>query len=253
MNQVGFAVIAILMLMLAGCVSETSQSNRAESKAKQVQSLVDLGVGYLRNGEYARAKENLTRALEINPNSPLAHNTLALVFQLEQEYEAAEDHFKIAIKTDPKFTRARNNYGAFLFERGRYRDAIVQLEQASEDRFYAGRSTVFENLGVAHTRLGNSAEAERAFERSVALNPEQPRALLELGLIRLEQQRFVESRELYRRHARVAPQSARGLFLCVRVSRVFKDNNEEASCALALKNVFPGSNEYKKYRELVSK
>ncbi|MEX2327963.1 MAG: tetratricopeptide repeat protein, partial [Pseudomonadales bacterium] len=68
MNQVGFAVIAILMLMLAGCVSETSQSNRAESKAKQVQSLVDLGVGYLRNGEYARAKENLTRALEINPN-----------------------------------------------------------------------------------------------------------------------------------------------------------------------------------------
>lgn len=251
MKQARFSVIAILVLVLAGCVSETTRPDKAESKAKQVESLVDLGVGYLRNGEFARAKENLNKALEINPDSPLAHNTLALVFQLEQEYDVAETHFKRAIRHDPKFTRAINNYGAFLFERGRYKDAIEQLNRASEDRFYAGRATVFENLGVAHARIGNEIEAEKAFERSVALNPEQRRALLELGLIRLEQQRYVEARELYRRHARVASQSARSLFLCVRVSRVFKDSNEEASCALALKNIFPGSNEYKKYQELV--
>lgn len=245
-------MMVFAMLLASGCVTETKGPTQPANKEKQLQTLVELGVGYLRNGEYGRAKENLNKALEIDPKSPVAHNTLALVFQAEKEYEAAEQHFQRALRTDPDFTAGRNNYGAFLFERERYQDAIEQLKIASQDRFYQRRPWVFENLGVAYLQLNDMAAAEQAFERSVALNPDQSRALLELADIRYRQQRFVEARELYRRHARASQQSARSLWLCVRLARVFSNSNEEASCALALKNIFPASEEYRQYQEMIS-
>lgn len=241
-----------IVLMLSGCVTETTGVREAADKEKQLSALVELGTGYLRGGEYGRAKEHLNKALELEPKSSVAHNTLAIVFQLEQEYDVAERHFRLAMRYDPDFTRARNNYGAFLFERKRYEEAIEQLTIASEDRFYQGRPSVFENLGVAYMQMGDTAAAEQAFERSIALNPSQPRALIELAEIRYGQQRYVPSRELYRRHQASAAQSARSLWLCVRLARVFSDSDKQASCALALRNIFPGSKEYKEYQETMS-
>lgn len=245
-------ILFLALSLLAGCVTETSGGRQTGvDKERQLATLVELGVTYMRNGEYARAKENLNKALEVDPKSALAHDGLALVFQLEQEFKAAEEHFKLAIKFDPAFTRARNNYGAFLFARNRHSEAIDQLKIASDDRYYAGRPAVFENLGVIHLAMGDVAAAETVFERSVALNPDQSRSLLELALIRHDQKRYVESREFYRRYIAAAQPGARSLLLCIKLSRVFSTSNEEASCALALRNIFPSSPEYKQYQELI--
>jgi type IV pilus assembly protein PilF len=242
-------MLALLGIALSGCVTETTGTGpKPADRDKQLQTLVELGIGYIRNGEYARAKENLNKALEMDPKSAIAHNTLALVFQLEREWDEAERHFKLALRYDPSFTRARNNYGAFLFARGRYSKAIEQLKMAAEDQFYTGRSTVFENLGVSYLRTGDVQSAEDAFQHSVALNPEQPRALLELADIRYDQNRFPESRDFYRRYQTVAQHNARSLWLCIRLARIFTEPDEEASCTLALKNIYPASEEYKKFQ-----
>lgn len=244
--------IAMLAALLASCGSTSSPSSSSAATSERVETLVQLGTGYLRRGDYARAKEHLNRALSIDPRSASAHNAIGLVFQLEQEFEIAEDHFKKAIRAEPESTRVRNNYGAFLFDRGRYRDAIEQLEVASEDRYYEGRATVFENLAISYLRTGDVSGAERAFERAVALNPDQPRALIELAELRYNQGRYTEANQLYRRFQFVAPQTAKGLWLCVRLARVFDNANEEASCALALRNIFPSSQEFTEYQKAVS-
>ncbi|MDZ7683887.1 MAG: helix-turn-helix domain-containing protein [Gammaproteobacteria bacterium] len=144
------------------------------------------------------------------------------------------------MRSNPNSTRARNNYGAFLFAQERYRDAIDHLEKASEDRYYEGRPTVFENLGVSYLRIGEREKAEQAFDRAVALNPDQPRALLELAKIRFERQEYVPARQMYRRYQQVSNQNAKSLWLCIRLARVFENENEEASCALALRNPVSG-------------
>jgi type IV pilus assembly protein PilF len=239
------------LVTVTGCVTEGVTSHQPADRTKQLQTLVDLGVGYLQNGEYARAKEHLNKALELDSRSALAHNTLALVFQAEQEFVAAEEHFRAAIKNDPKFTRSHNNYGAFLFDRKRYDEAIQHLKIASEDRYYAGRAAVFENLGVCYARQGDAKDAEDSFVRSVALNPSQARALIELSEIRFGQQRFVESRELYQRFLALSQHSSRSLLLCVRLARVFDNSNDAASCAIALRNIFPSSEEFKQYQQMV--
>lgn len=241
------AAIILAASLLTSCVTETIGGSQMKpaTPERQIKTLVDLGIGYIRNGEYGRAKDNLNRALSLDENSPLVHNAFGLVFQLEGELGLAETHFKKAIQVDPNFTLARNNYGAFLFQQKRYADAVKQLLVASEDRFYTNRPQVFENLGVSYSQLNMPVEAEQAFLRATQLNPGQSRALLELAEIRFKEQKYVEARDFYRRHAAAGGPSSRSLLFCVRISRVFKANNDEASCALSLKNIFPNSPEYR--------
>ncbi len=240
----------VLLALLTGCVTETTGPVKKDVNPQEVvEKLINLGNGYLQQQDFGRAKENLRKALRIDPNSALAHASFGFLFQLEGDPILAEDHFKHAIRIDPNLSIARNNYGAFLFGRGRYADAITHLKVAADDRFYARRPQVFENLGVAYLRLDKPVEAEDAFIRAIELNPSQGRALLELGNVRFEQQRFVEAKRLYDRHSSVSQQSSRSLWLCIRLARKFNENDKLASCELLLKNIFPTSEEFKLFEE----
>ncbi len=249
MRTTPFLITLLSLFLLSGCVTETTGVKKKEVNQEDVlEKLINLGVGYLRQRDYSRAKENLRKAVEIDPRSSFAHTTFGVLFQLEGEHRLAEEHFEKAIKFDSDFTQARNNYGAFLFAQGRFDDAVVQLLAASKDRFYPKRPQVFENLGVAYLRLGDEALAENAFIRAIELNFSQGRALLELADIRFGQQHFTESRRLYLRHAGVSQQSARSAWLCIRLARVFDNPDQEASCSIVLRNIFPASAEYKQYQ-----
>jgi type IV pilus assembly protein PilF len=179
------------------------------------------------------------------------HTSFGLVFQLEGEKQLSEQHYRKAIRYDPDFSQARNNYGAFLFVEGRYDEAIIQLQAAARDRFYPRRAQVFENLGVCYLRIGENVKAEDSFVRAIELNFSQGRALLELSSIRYDQKNFVESKRLYDRHASVVQQSSRSLGICIKLARVFDDEDSEASCALVLKNIFPASEEFVEYQRTI--
>ena len=155
-----------LTLVLGGCVTETTSTGAAARKSsgdveKQLQSYIALGVGYIRNQEYQRAKDNLNRAIKLDPRSAHAHTMMGYVFQLEGENDTAEQYFRRSIKLDPDYSLARNNFGAFLFAQKRYEQAAAQLRKASEDQLYARRSQVFENLGMCYKELERRGEAER--------------------------------------------------------------------------------------------
>jgi type IV pilus assembly protein PilF len=244
-------LVLLLALLVSACQTTSTRKDSItdEEAADLVQRHLDLAVGYLRNHDYQRAKEKLAKALEIDPKNADVLATYGLVFQLEGELDLAEEYFKQAVRYDPQSAQIRNSYGAFLFSEKRFQEAVEQLSKASEDRFYANRPTVFENLGVAYNRIGDPEAAEFAFTRATQLNPQQPRALIELGEIRFDQRNYVESRDYYRRYSRVGSATAKSLWLCVRLGRIFHDNNEEASCSEALEGIFPGSEEYQQYKE----
>ncbi len=250
MNRISLTLLLSFVLMLGGCVTETTGPSAKQVDPQEVlQKLIDLGIGYLRRGDYGRAKDNIRKALQIDPDSPLALTTFGVIFQLEGENKLAEENFRKAIKSDPAYSQARNNFGAFLFARGRYSEAVEQLLVASVDQFYPKRPQVFENLGVSYLRLGETVKAEDAFYRATSLNINQSRALLELATIRYDQKNYVEAQRLYLRHVGVSQQSSRSLWLCIRIARVFEDEDQEASCALVLKNIFPATPEYKAYQQ----
>ncbi len=238
----------ICLFVLAGCVTETNDrlaQNRDPEKAAR--TYVEAGMLYMQRNQMANANRTLKRAQELAPEDPSVNNALALFFNVEDEGEQAEKYFKKALFHDPGFSQARNNYAAFLFERGRYDEAINQLELVTKDYRYPRRFTAFENLGVCYLRIDQPEQAKSAFNRALQLNPSLPTSLLEMAELHFNEGDNALAARYLKKYESVAQPSPRQLWLGIRLQRELGDKNKLASYELALKNMFPGSDEYQAY------
>ena len=247
------ALIAVLML-LAGCITTTEGGfTEKYSPEKALQERVELARQYVGEGNWEAAKRNLQLAYDIDPNNADVYEAFALVYQSTGEYELAEENFKKALSVNPQFSRARNNYAAFLFSQQRYKEAAKQLEIVVKDSLYSGRPLAFVNLGLCRVQLFDPEGAEEAFVRALAMDRTNSIALLEMAQLRFDAGDFANARKYYSTYRTVVrQQSARGLWLGVRLARQSGQLNEESSYALALKNLYPDSVEYEAYKRTVA-
>jgi len=242
--------MALLAGLSGGCVTttETVFTEKA-SPEKALERRVELARTYIGEGNWADAKRNLKLAYEIDPKNAGVHEAFALVYQSTGEYELAEENFKKAISLDGKFSRARNNYAAFLFSRERYEEAEAQLEYVTRDSLYAGRPMAFVNLGLCRQQLFNPEGAEEAFQRALAMDRTNRIALLEIAVIRFDVGDYNIATRYYNTYRTVVrQQSARGLWLGIRLARATGDRDAEGSYALALSNRYPDSAEYRAFQ-----
>jgi len=240
----------LALLLAAGCVTtERGPGPKVAPDAERVQAQLGLARGYLEKGEWARARQPLERALELDSRSADAHGLLALLFQEEGERTLAEKEYKTALRYDPANAQTLNNYGSFLFGLGRYEEARDHLQRAVRDTAYSRRAMAYENLGSTELRLLRIDEAEKSFKRALSLNSSLRRANLELAEIYFDRGDNTLAQRHYKGYLAVAPQTPRSLWIGIRLARVFDRKDELASYALALRNLYPGSEEYRLYRE----
>ncbi|MBA1264189.1 type IV pilus biogenesis/stability protein PilW [Stutzerimonas sp. NM35] len=242
------ALLLLLTGLMAGCVSSgSSDPLRTSSGREQARdAYIQLGIGYLQQGEAARAKTPLRKALELDPGSADAHAALALVFQNEMEYQLADEHYRKAL-SGRNDARILNNYGSFLFEQKRYPEAMERFTKASEDNLYSERARVFQNMGMTALQLGQREQAETYFTRALRLDSRQPRALLELALLAYEAKDYVPAKRYYDGFSSLSEQSARSLLLGIRLANIHQDRNQAASLGLQLKRLYPGTPEYQQF------
>jgi type IV pilus assembly protein PilF len=243
-------LIMLVPALLAGCVTTTEGGFTEKYSPEQaLNERVELARKYIGDGNWEAAKRNLKLAYEIDPNSAEVYEAFALVYQSTGEYELAEENFESAIRIDPKFSRARNNYAAFLFSQQRYEEAEKQLEIVVKDTLYSGRPRAFVNLGLCREQLFNPQGAEEAFVRALAMDRTNSIALLEMAQLRFDAGDTFNARKYYNTYRSVVrQQSARGLWLGIRLAREAGDLNDEGSYALALSNLYPDSVEYQAYK-----
>jgi type IV pilus assembly protein PilF len=242
------ALLLVSTALLAACVStgqvDPMKTDKGRNAARD--AYIELGIGYLKQGATERAKVPLKKALELDPSNADSNAALALVFQTEMEPELADEHYRKALsaRNDP---RILNNYGSFLFEQERYKDAYARFHQATEDNLYPERSRVFENLGLTALKLNDPALAKQHFDKSLRLDRRQPRALLEMAQLSFDERQYVPARDFYERFTQIAPQNARSLLLGSRLATIFEDRDQAASLGLQLKRLYPGTPEYQQY------
>ena len=145
--------LALALVCLLGADCAVTGSRSATDDQEVVAHAVELGSAYSRQGNTIRAKENMHKALDVDPRSLQAHASLALGFQQEQEWTLAESLFEKANALDPKNSAAMNNFGAFLYAQGRAEEAIAQRQVAVSGQFYARQGQAFEQARLLDVRL----------------------------------------------------------------------------------------------------
>ncbi len=237
--------MTLLLVLLAGCVTTTERVfTEPPSPEKALEKRVELARQYIGEGNWEDAKRNLKLAAEIDPKNAEVHEAFALVYQSTGEYELAEESFEQAIRLQRDFSRARNNYAAFLYSQGRFDEAEKQLELVVQDSLYNARPRAFVNLGLCRLRLFKPQEAEQAFMRALAMDRANRIALLEVAQLRYDAGDYDNAGRYYGTYrTAVQQQSARGLWLGVRLANAQGDSDAKSSYALALRSLYPESPE----------
>ncbi len=230
-------------MLLSACVTTTTGGfSEKASPEKALEKRVSLARQYIGEGNTGDAKRNLQMAHDIDPNNASVHEAFALVYQSTGEWERAEESFRKAVRLDSGCSRCRNNYAAFLYSQKNYEEAVAQLEKVVKDTLYPARGRAFTNLGLARQQMQDNQGAEEAFERAIAMDRTNSTAALALAEFRFEAQDINAARRYYDTYKRVArQQSARGLWLGIRLAQKANDRDAEASYALALSNRFPNT------------
>jgi len=245
-------MFGLLAVSLASCVSDGPPNPLSTKKGRETarDAYIQLGLGYLQEGDIERAKGPLNKALELDSRSSNANAAMALVFQSEMEPELADEHFRRALSSSSKGvgrTRILNNYGSFLYEQGRYKEAMKRFNKASDDSMYAGRPRVFENLGLAALKLNKTDKAQEYFERALRLDPKRPQALLEMAEMARVKNEYTKALAYYQRFVDLSAQTARSLLIGARLADHTGDRDRAKSLGLQLKKLYPETPEYQQY------
>lgn len=247
--------LVVVALMLTGCVSTTdSVLNSKANLDEALQTRVELARRYIGKGDWANAERNLKLALSMDDRSAEIYEAFALLYQGTGEEKRVRKNFQKALSLDPEFSRARNNYAVYLYSLGDYEAAAEQLNIVLEDTLYPQRPQAFVNLGLVYLQLNNPDKAALAFERALVMQRTNPVALMELAQICFDQGDIEQAQSHYGAYRLIVKQqSARSLWLGIRLAKLVDDKNAQASYALALRNLFPKSAEYKAYQEMRAK
>lgn len=245
MTRTLVAVAAILGLVgCAGQPTEGSPSPEARATSDiniQARVHTELAAGYFSRGQYAVALQELKKARDADSGYAPLYNVQGLVHGELREDRQAEENFRRAISLSPAYSEAHNNFGLFLCQRDRAKEAFERFEAALNNPLYATPEKALANAGLCALKKGDVALAETYLIRALKRSPNQSAALVGMADTHYRLGRWLAARSLLRLASDQGELSAQGLWVGVRVERSMGDREAEASYGAQLRRRFPES------------
>ena len=247
-------LIVLLTLTLLGCASNPpQQSVSSKPKVNNVQAAeynTQLGIGYLHQNNYERAKEKLLLALKQNPASPQANSAMAYFLEKTADYQNAETYYKKAISLAKDSGPMQNNYGAFLCRRGQYLEANQQFVQAAQDPKYLNPANAYENAGLCAMLIPDHDAAINYFKEALQKNPKMGTSIFQLAELYYQQQNYPQSYQYVQQYLKEKQPNAEVLWLAIRLAYQRGDYNSAASYGILLQSKFSETKQYQEYLKL---
>lgn len=199
---------------------------------------VKLAMAQARIGAYDAARASLGRALDMDPDSPIARFNLAEVLRRQGQFAAAVEQYRRTLAVDPNYAKAHLGLGLVNRQQGRpamesFRRALQSDPLLAEALLGLGREALERrppaeaaghflqalrvdpdsaeanlNLGLTQARRGLQSEALAAFRQAAALDPASPEAHYNLGVALARRGRIREALEAFRQAVRLKPEDA---------------------------------------------
>ena len=260
MKTIRLSFVSIAALFLSGCTAmgavgmlgstisrtvEIQQNKKVREPANRRVAFtnVNLGVEYMRQGQYETALDKFNRAIDADPDYALSYNVLGVLYQLLDDTESAEEYFKHSLKLEPENPSALNNYGQFLCNQEREKEAEEYFLAAANNPFYETPEVAYANAGSCAYMHKQTEVALKYFDQSLEKNPNMPVALSQLAEINYDNGDLVSARDYMQRYLKNASHTPKTLWLGIRIERHFNNLDRVASYSLLLRNQYPDTRE----------
>lgn len=252
-----FRVIAATLLaipLLAGCSSKpplptiqpqpsTALAPRETSPQERARLHTDLAAGYYERGQLDVALEELTLAESIDPNQAQTYNIYGLVYAVLGDNRKAEQSFQRALQLAPNDSDILHNWGWYLCQNKREREALTQFEAAVRNPLYKTPDVALVNAGRCAQLVGDVRAAENYFRRALLAQPGNALASYGLAVIAYKEARYEQARTWMKGVMQTTNPPPEGLFLGMCVERKLGDRQAELSYISQLRNRYPNSPE----------
>ena len=251
MSTLRWAWLSLSLVALAACAGTSGSVGDAASDNEAAIANMNLGAGYLRQGNVELAIERLRRALAQDPELVLAHSTIAFAYDQVGSFDEAESHFRRATELDEEDGAAANAYAAFLCNRGnRWAEAEPYFLRATQDLDYATPEVAMTNAGICARDAGELEKAEANFRAALARNGRYPDALSNMVELSYQRGDYLQTRAFVQRYLGVRPATASVLWMCYNAERALSNAPAAETCATQLRSGFPGSPELAQLNEV---
>lgn len=190
--------------------SNQQWADRANAAAAAAENMnaglapVQLTLGNLNvaQGHTGLGMQELEQAEQADPTSAEVHAGLAEAYRIQGRLQDAKREFQTSIDLAPYEWRWPYLRGALELDAGDYRSAESDFRTALKET--PDNSLILVNLGITLRKEGRLAEAQKAYEQSLALSPLE-NTMISLGNVLLFEQKIPEAVAMYRRAVQADP------------------------------------------------
>jgi len=236
--------LCLLALMTVACSSDVSIVKSENPADVHLQ----LGVRYLSLNKLDIAKENLLKALDLEPGNVAAHNALGFLYEKLNEADDAREEYAKALDLAPNDLGVQNNYGRFLCEHGEFEKGMVLLEPVSINPLNDRQWLALTNAGRCQLSMGQKQQAEAYFRQALQLNQAYAPALLEMQKLSFEKADYWSAKGFLQRYLSVSEHTPQTLWIAIQTERAQGNNELANEYQKLLLERFPISPEAKKIK-----
>lgn len=234
-------IALVLCCSLTACYHDNGfkKASPAVSAATNMQ----LAIEYLKLGKLAASRDFMERALGEDPKNPDVQMTAGLVYERVNEMPKAERAYATAFRLGKGDPNIENTYAGFLCRSGKAVAGEKLFLEVANSPLYQTPEVALVNAGVCSRGTGDVVDAERYLNRALAIHPNLPEAMLQLGNIAFDRGDAGEARAIVQRYLAVNKPTSEVLWLGFRAERKLGDATAAAAFARRVQAEFPDSEE----------
>lgn len=201
----------IEVLLIQGKRTEAVEINNQILKAN---SKDDYALGLqasmmLDSGEVVKAMDQLQAVVNQAPQNPVAHYNLARAYLMKGDIEQARQHLDRALTIRPDYILARTKLAQIEITRGQWDNALKSAGQI----LAVDRNSLVARLIEATALMGQQKypEARALLENMLKVFPKSPDVLLELGELDVQEKKYADAMDTFRKSYQMNPGDTRSL------------------------------------------
>ena len=262
MNSTLRRVMPVLALLGVWALSACSHSQPAYQRpvrtykkepAKAAVANMQLAIEYMKLGQLSNSRQCIEKALSEDASNPDVQMTAGLVYERINEMAKAERAYDAANRLGKGDPNIANTYAVFLCRTGKTAAGEKLFLEVAVNPLYQTPWVALGNAGSCARSSGDFVNAEKYFNRSLAIRPNYTEALLQLGNIAFDRGDTAQALDIVQRFLAVNPPTPEVLWLGFRAQRKLGDAVAAAVYARRVQTEFPNSEQAQNMRNGVDR